>query len=230
MVRTIILSTILIASINTMKSFKTYIVENQQIKCDINGICKVIREYESAGNEEKILGVYKDSKGLDTLGHGHLVTKDSPKVLGQVIKDPNRVKRVLGRQERITPEEAESLLKIDVESRLPTVKKLAPEFENYSTELQAELASETFRGMTGKSPKAMEHLRAGRFEDASKEYLNAKEYRESVRDETGIAKRMENLSNAIKMEGQRRAKARAASARTTPAQKNSSTSQNVPSR
>ena len=213
-----------------MKSFKAYLIENQQIKCDVNGICKIIREYESAGNEEKILGVYKDSKGLDTIGHGHLITKDSPTIIGKAIKDPNRVRRILASQDRMTPEEAESLLRIDVESRLPTVKKLAPDFENYSPELQAELASETFRGMTGKSPKAMQHLRAGRFEDAAQEYLNAKDYRESVRDETGIANRMKNLSDAIRREGQRRAKSQAASTQTTQAPRSSSTSQTAPSR
>ncbi len=200
-----------------MKSFKNYLIENQQVKCDVNGICKVIRSYESAGNEEKILGVYKDSKGLPTIGHGHLITKDSPKVIGQVITDSNRVSQILAGKSKMTADEADSLLRKDVESRLPIVKKLAPDFETYSPELQAELASETFRGMTGKSPKAMEHLRAGRFEDAAKEYTNAKEYRESVRDKTGIAKRMDNLVNAIRMEGQRRAKTQAASSKTTQA-------------
>ena len=213
-----------------MKSFKAYLIENQQIKCDVNGICKIIREYESAGNEEKILGVYKDSKGLDTIGHGHLITKDSPTIIGKAIKDPNRVRRILASQDRMTPEEAESLLRIDVESRLPTVKKLAPDFENYSPELQAELASETFRGMTGKSPKAMQHLRAGRFEDAAQEYLNAKDYRESVRDKTGIAPRMQSLADAIKTEPERQKKRQQSSLQTTQASQSPSTLQTPLSR
>ena len=195
-----------------MKSFKTFLIENQQVKCDIDGICRVIKTYESAGNEEKILGIYKDSKGFPTIGHGHLIVKDSPNIIGEVITDPDRVQKILAGQDKMTSEEADSLLRIDVEKRLPIVKRLAPDFDNYSPELQAELASETFRGMTGKSPKALKLLNAGKFDDAAKEYLNAKEYRESVKNKTGIAKRMDNLANAIKMEGQRRAKARAASA------------------
>ena len=185
-----------------MKNFKEYLIEqNQQIKCDINGICKVIRQYESAGNEKKILGVYKDSKGLPTIGHGHLVTKESPKIFSELNINPD----VLTGKARLTPEQAEKLLQRDVQARLPIVKKLAPDFESYSPELQAELASETFRGMTGKSPKAMQHLRAGKYEDAANEYLNADEYRKSKAQKTGIAGRMENLANAIKKEGQRRA-------------------------
>jgi len=208
--RTILLI-LLLASINYMKTFKEYLTEqNQQIKCDINGICKVIRQYESAGNEEKILGVYKDSKGLPTIGHGHLVTKDSEKIFGEVFadehkKDPTFGKTVLSGKGRLTADQAEKLLQRDVQARLPIVKKLAPDFESYSPELQAELSSETFRGMTGKSPKAMEHLRAGRYEDAAKEYLNAKEYREAKAKKLGTAKRMENLAAAIRTEGSRRA-------------------------
>ena len=227
--RTILLITI-IASNTPMKSFKNFLIENQQVKCDVDGICKVIKNYESAGNEQKILGVYKDSKGLPTIGHGHLIVKDSPKIMGKVITDPERVNKILAGQDKMKPEEADSLLRIDVESRLPIVKRLAPDFDNYSPELQAELASETFRGMTGKSPKALKLLNAGKFDDAAKEYLNAKEYRESVKNKTGIAKRMENLTNAIKMEGQRRAKIQAASGQTTQAQTSSSTSQTAPSR
>lgn len=202
----IITSLMLIANQNTMKSFKTYLIENQkapQIKCDINGICKVIREYESAGNEEKILSVYKDNKGFPTIGHGHLITKESPKIFSSLNINTN----VLSGKSRLTPEQAEILLQRDVQSKLPVVKKLAPDFENYSSELQAELASETFRGMTGKSPKAMEHLRAGRYEDAANEYLDADEYREAKAKKLGIATRMENLSNAIRKEGQRRSQA-----------------------
>jgi predicted metalloprotease len=52
----------------------------------------------------------------------------------------------------------------------------------------------------------MQLLRAGKFEESAKEYLNATEYRESVKNKTGIAKRMENLANAIKTESLRKAK------------------------
>ena len=70
-----------------MKSFKQYLAEgNENVQCDINGICKVIKGYESAGNEDKILGVYKDSKKLDTIGHGHLVTPQSEEIFKEVIQ------------------------------------------------------------------------------------------------------------------------------------------------
>jgi GH24 family phage-related lysozyme (muramidase) len=225
MLRTIILTFLTIASINTMKSFKLFLTEQNQVQCDINGICKVIKEYESAGNEEKILSVYKDSKGLDTVGHGHLVTKDSPKIFSELNISPD----VLRGKSKLKPEEADKLLKRDVEVRVPQVKKLVPGLATYSPDLQAQITSEHFRGMLGKSPKTVALINKGEFEQAANEFLNAKDYRESVAQKTGIAGRMKNLSDALKKEAQLRKRQQSGS-QTTQAPANSSTSQSAPSR
>jgi GH24 family phage-related lysozyme (muramidase) len=196
MVKYIILTFLIIASINTMKSFKFFLNEQNQVQCDINGICKVIKEYESAGNEEKILSVYKDSKGLDTIGHGHLVTKESPKIFAELNISPN----VLTGKAKLTPEQADKLLKRDVSVRVPKVKKIVPKLETYSSELQGELVSEYFRGMLPQSSKAVALLNQGKYEEAANEYVNSKEYRESVKQKTGIHKRYDALANALKKE------------------------------
>jgi GH24 family phage-related lysozyme (muramidase) len=211
-----------------MKTFKQYLTESdtkQKIECDINGICKKIKEYESAGNEEKILSVYKDSKGLDTIGHGHLVTKESPKIFGELNISPN----VLTGKTKLTPEQADTLLKRDVSIRIPKVKKLIPNLETYSSELQGELVSEYFRGMLPKSPKAVSLLNQGKFEEAAGEFINAKEYRESVKQKSGIYKRMDALADAIKKEGARQ-RSRSSSQQTTQGPVSLSTSQNAPFR
>lgn len=206
--RRIILAFGLLATINPMKSFNQFLKEmapsqQKKINCDINGICKTIMQDESAGNEEKVLSVYKDSKGLDTLGHGHLVGPNSEKTLGQVIKDPNRVKKILSGKGKLTQNEATDLLKVDVEARLPQLVKMVPKFETYTPELQANLASEHFRGMLGKSPKAVQRLNAGDYEGFAKEYTNAKDYRESKKTGTGIYKRMDRLVNSARTEANR---------------------------
>ena len=225
--KVIITLLIALASINNMKTFKTFLIENsQQIECDLDGICKVIKEYESAGNEEKILSVYKDSKGLDTIGHGHLVTAQSPKIFAELNISPD----VLTGKAKLTPEQADKLLERDVKTRLPQVQKLVPNFSNYSSELQGQLASEQFRGMLGKSPNALKKLSAGDFAGASTEYLNAKDYKESVRDKTGIAPRMQKLADAIRTEPERQKKRQQSSQQTTQALQSPSTSQTPPSR
>lgn len=224
----IIASIITIANINSMKTFKQYLIESttsEKIQCDINGICKKIKEYESAGNEEKILSVYKDSKGFDTIGHGHLVTKESPKIFAELNINPG----VLTGKAKLTPEQADTLLKRDVSVRIPKVEKLVPKLGTYSPELQGELVSEYFRGMLPQSPKAMSLLNQGKFEEAAGEFINAKEYRESIKQKTGIYKRMDALANALKKEAARQ-QSRSSSQQTTQGPVSPSTSQSAPSR
>ncbi len=194
-----------------LKSFKYFLIEQQEtIKCDINNICTVIRGYESSGKvSEKIQRPYKDNKGYLTIGHGHLITPESESVFAEVFpeeqkQNPSFAKEILSGQTKMTPEQIERLFERDVKVRLPKVKKIAPDFETYSPELQAELTSEYFRGMVGKSPTAMKLLRAGDFEGAATEFLNADEYNKSVQQKTGIAKRMKNLADAMRREGQLR--------------------------
>lgn len=201
---------------NTMKSFKTFLSEMappapRQIKCDINGICNTIRSDESAGNEEKILSVYKDNKGLPTIGHGHLITKNSPKIFGEVFsqeqkENSNFTTEVLGGKRRITTQQAERLLRRDVEKRIPEVVKLVPKFESMSTDLQANLASEHFRGMLGQSPKALTALNDGDYEGFARNYIDAKDYRESKEADSGIYKRMDRLANSARTEVARQKK------------------------
>ena len=174
-------------------------------ECDINGICKIVKRYESGGNEEKILGVYKDSKGLPTIGHGHLITKESPSIFAETFpeeykKDPQFGETILSGRGKLTPEQADKLLERDVRIRIPKVQKLVPQFNTFSSELQGELASEYFRGMLGKSPTTVKLINQGNLEQAANEFLNAKDYRDSVKEKTGIAGRMENLSKALKKE------------------------------
>jgi len=215
-----------IANNNSMKSFKIFLSESsQQTQCDINGICKVIKQYESAGNENKILSPYKDSKGLMTIGHGHLITPQSSKIFSDLKIDPN----ILSGKGKLTPEQADQLLMRDVNTRIPQVQKMVPNFNSYSSELQGQLASEHFRGMLGKSPKAVQKLNAGDFEGAASEYLNAKDYKDSVQQKTGIAPRMKSLADAIRTESTRQQQKKSSS-QTTQAPQSPSTEQTEPSR
>jgi len=227
-----------------MKSFKQFLLEqsqSQQIKCDINGICKIIRKYESAGNEKKILSKYLDSKGLETIGHGHLITPESKQIFSDVFPaehkvDPDFGKKALDGLISLTPAQVETLFARDVQSKLPGVVKMIPEFESMTSELQGELVSEHFRGMLGKSPKAISLLNQGKYNEAANEYLNSTEYREAkgTKDtkpkNPGLAPRMENLANAIRTEVQRRKERQQSSQSTNQVPPNSSTSQTSPSR
>jgi GH24 family phage-related lysozyme (muramidase) len=178
--------------------------EKKEPTYDFGRMSKTIRQYESGGNEEKVLRVYKDSKGLPTIGHGHLITKDSPKIFSDMFGESGA--DILSGKKSMTPEQADQLLQKDIKARIPQIEKMIPNFKTYSPELQTELTSEHFRGMLGKSPNTLKLINQGNLDAASSSFLDAKEYRESKANKTGIAKRMENLSNALKTEAARKQK------------------------
>lgn len=46
-----------------MKSFKQFLIEQkQEVQCDLEGVCRTIRTYESAGNEKKFFVFTKIAK------------------------------------------------------------------------------------------------------------------------------------------------------------------------
>lgn len=181
------------------------IVEKQE-ECDIPGICNKLKEYESAGNEEKVRRVYKDHKGLPTIGHGHLVTRDSQKIFQEVFvdehkKDPKFGEKVLSGKAELNDAQMGRLLERDVRVRVQEMKGKFKDMHTYSPELQHEMVSEYYRGLLPASKKTAEMINAGDFDGAAKEYLNSKDYREAIKAKaTGVTKRIENLSNALRNE------------------------------
>lgn len=102
----------------------------------------------------------------------------------------------------ITDDQAESLLKSDIQDREPKIKNLMPEFEVFPTELQVPLASSYFRGSLGGSPKTVKHINAGEFKKAADEFLNNAEYKNAkANGRPGIRPRMERTSNALRKFG-----------------------------
>lgn len=75
--------------------------------------------------------------------------------------------------------------------------KMFPLLHLYSEELRANLISSTYRGSMSGSPKTRMLIIEGRFDEASREFLNNREYREAKRAGSGVAKRMERVANAI---------------------------------
>lgn len=68
-------------------------------------------------------------------------------------------------------------------------------FDKLHPNLRMHLASEHFRGMIKKSPKALAMIRKGDLKGASREYLDADDYRENPKN--SIGKRMKMLSDAL---------------------------------
>jgi len=146
--------------------------------------------------------VYKDSKGNPTVGHGALVDSTLSKTLQTVFPDQPESWRnniTSGRGE-LSKDQGHQLLSHQATSKYNEARgHIGQErFDTLTPDLQSSLASEHFRGMLKKSPKVVEMIKNGNFKGASKEYLNAEDYRNNP--DNSIGKRMKDLSDALAKE------------------------------
>ena len=103
-------------------------------------------------------------------------------------------------QKALTKEQAQLLFNSDIVDYINYAVKLSPKFETYSSNLRKHIVSATYRGSWGGSPKTRQLLQEGKFEEASKEFLNNDEYRAAKKpgsNKRGVALRMEAVADAI---------------------------------
>jgi lysozyme len=146
------------------------------------------REYIKA-NEGVKNKPYKDTKGFWTVGIGHLMT-------------PAEQKSMIGRT--LSDQEVNDLFARDLASKAKMAKReLGKAYDTLPKEAKVAILDGFFRGDMSGSPKALELIRAGKLPEAADEYLNNKEYRESVAmnkrgEKHGVAGRMERNAAAIR--------------------------------
>ena len=147
----------------------------------IDDLVKQAAQYVAA-NEGRRNQVYKDSKGLDTVGVGHLVTQaEKKKFAGRTLTDA----------------EVDSILEKDLSAKIALAKrKLGSSFDALPQPAQVAVVDGFFRGDLSGSPKSLKLLKEGKLEEAANEYLDNKEYRDSLAKNAagkphGVAPRME---------------------------------------
>jgi endonuclease YncB( thermonuclease family)/GH24 family phage-related lysozyme (muramidase) len=77
-------------------------------------------------------------------------------------------------------------------------KGRVPTFDSLPENLQAELVQSEYRGDLGGSPNFLRLLNAGEYDLAADEFLNNKDYRDSMESGSGVHKRMKRLSDAVR--------------------------------
>jgi len=105
---------------------------------------------------------------------------------------------------RITEEQADQMLREDLDTRLQEIKKAYPNFDTYPQELQLQLTQSYYRGtLTPKaSPKTRRLINKGKFQEAAKEFLNNEEYKNAKKlGRSGIIERMDDVALALKNMG-----------------------------
>lgn len=146
------------------------------------------REYIKA-NEGVKNQPYKDTKGFWTVGIGHLMT-------------PQEIKSMAGRT--LSDQEINDIFARDLSSKVKMAKReLGKAYDTLPKEAKVAILDGFFRGDMSGSPKALELIRAGKLPEAADEYLNNKEYRESVAlnkrgKKHGVAGRMERNAAALR--------------------------------
>lgn len=132
---------------------------------------------------------YKDTKGFWTVGIGHLMT-------------PAEQKSMAGRT--LSDQEINDIFARDLSSKVKMAKReLGKAYDTLPKEAKVAILDGFFRGDMSGSPKALELIRAGKLPEAADEYLNNKEYRESVAlnkrgKKHGVAGRMERNAAALR--------------------------------
>ena len=80
-------------------------------------------------------------------------------------------------------------------------KRLTPNFDTLSPELQVQIISATYRGSWGQSPKTRKLVSQRKFSEAGDEFLDNDEYRNAkALGRPGIRPRMEKVSEVLKEE------------------------------
>lgn len=108
----------------------------------------------------------------------------------------------------ITKDQADQFLKEDIDVRLKEIRKKITDFDNMPEDVRENLFSSWYRGSLPQSPKTLKLINSGKYLEASKEFLNNKEYKDRKSGAKlklkGVLKRMENTSKSIaSMEGRK---------------------------
>jgi GH24 family phage-related lysozyme (muramidase) len=145
--------------------------------------------------------LYKDHKGNPTIGHGALVDGSFKSTMKKVFpyQSDEWVKKVASGNMELTVSQGHDLLTHQAREKHGETRNMIGHemFDSMHPELQTALTDAHFRGSLKGSPKTLRLIKMGDLQGASKEFLDNDEYRESVKQGTGVHKRMENVAKTL---------------------------------
>ncbi len=144
----------------------------------------------------------RDNIDEPTIGVGHyLLRGDSREVFAKALPEVN-FDRVMDKKEKLSEEQIDRLFAYDLPVYVKRAKSAVPAFDNLPVYVQTALVDMAYRGDLKGSPKTLSLINKGEWENASKEYLNSREYRKAVvNGEPGIRPRMESNSERLRQYG-----------------------------
>lgn len=127
--------------------------------------------------------------GSNTIGYGHKLTPDEVKS-GKIEIGGVEYDYANG----IPDDKIDELLKVDKEKAYTRAKDLIPGIDSLSQSRQEAIINMSFRGSLGGSPKTVKLINKGKWEEASKEFLDNDEYKNASK---GIKDRFDANANAL---------------------------------
>jgi GH24 family phage-related lysozyme (muramidase) len=129
--------------------------------------------------------IYRDSKGLLTIGIGHLVRPEE---------------MALFKGKTLTDDQVEALFKKDVDQKMVLIQRhFGSTFNSFPEAVKIAILDGYFRGDLSSSPNTRNLLKSGNFGAAAKEYLNNKEYRHALSTGSGVAARMQRNAELFRL-------------------------------
>lgn len=112
-----------------------------------------------------------------------------------------RYSKDIKKGQKITKEDADKMLMEDIDVRLGAIKKKLKNYDSYPDSAKDALFSSWYRGSLSGSPKTIGLINKGKFVEASKEFLNNREYRDRKSGKRkklrGVINRMEHTSKEL---------------------------------
>lgn len=159
---------------------------------------KVVKQREGKGDRGRDGFSYLvPGEAKPTIGHGHQMIEGDRELFSKLFGNTVNYDDLLGGKTALTEKQMDALARRDAKWKYRELQEALPNLKTFSDDLIVSLADSYFRGGLSGSPKTLGLLKEGKFSEASKEFLNNKEYRQSKEGYgekghlPGIAKRME---------------------------------------
>lgn len=130
---------------------------------------------------------YKDTRGILTVGVGHnLQASASESAFTRAFgSNGSTLRNSIMRGNSLNKDQAMKLFDADYDEHLNRTVKLFPNLHKYPSDVQSVLVSGVYRGHVSDSPKFIKHFNSGNYEEATKEFLNRKEYTNPQKTKSG---------------------------------------------
>jgi len=159
---------------------------------------KVVKQREGKGDRGRDGFSYLvPGEARPTIGHGHQMIKGDRELFSELFGNTVNYDDLLGGKTALTEKQMDALARRDTKWKYRELQEALPNLKTFSDDLTVSLADSHFRGGLSGSPKTLGLLKEGKFSEASKEFLDNEEYRQSKGGFgekghlPGIAKRME---------------------------------------